>query len=163
MVEDDDAFLEYETADGVADFHSLRHSFISNLARSGVHPKDAQALARHSTIVLTMDRYSHIGLQDMGAAVASLPAVQVLPKDAESTRTGGNVVVPMVVLDTAKATDSQPSSTATTATDSAPPGNAETLTFPGKDEGSCRPLSTADNSGGGGTRTRDTWIMNPLL
>ena len=32
----------------VADFHSLRHTFISNLARAGVHPKLAQSLARHS-------------------------------------------------------------------------------------------------------------------
>jgi len=43
----------------VADFHSLRHSFITNLARQGVHPKDAQVLARHSTITLTMDYYTH--------------------------------------------------------------------------------------------------------
>jgi len=42
-----------------ADFHGLRHTFISNLANGGVHPKVAQALARHSTITLTMDRYTH--------------------------------------------------------------------------------------------------------
>ena len=41
------------TADGIADFHSLRHTFISNLAACGIHPKLAQQLARHSTIALT--------------------------------------------------------------------------------------------------------------
>ena len=45
-------------ADPYPYFHALRHTFITNLARSGVHPKTAQSLARHSTITLTMDRYS---------------------------------------------------------------------------------------------------------
>jgi hypothetical protein len=50
-------YLAYrDDADHVADFHALRHTYISNLASAGVHPKIAQALARHSTITLTMDR-----------------------------------------------------------------------------------------------------------
>jgi integrase len=53
------AGITYQTAAGYADFHSLRHTFITSLARAGVHPKTAQTLARHSTITLTMDRYSH--------------------------------------------------------------------------------------------------------
>jgi hypothetical protein len=57
----------------VADFHSLRHTFISNLARSGVHPKTAQALARHSTITLTMDRYSHSLIGEQADALKDLP------------------------------------------------------------------------------------------
>jgi len=56
-----------------ADFHSLRHSYISNLARSGVHPKVAQSLARHSTITLTMDRYTHMRLEDQSEALKRLP------------------------------------------------------------------------------------------
>jgi integrase len=56
-------FLAERNEDGhVFDFHSLRHTFLTNLVRSGVHPKLAQQLARHSTIVLTMDRYSHVTL-----------------------------------------------------------------------------------------------------
>ena len=44
------AKVDYENTQGcVADFHALRHTFISNLARAGVHPRNAQALARHST------------------------------------------------------------------------------------------------------------------
>src|SRR5579859_4879360 len=54
------AGIVYRDADGrVFDFHGLRYTFISNLARGGVHPKTAQHLARHSTIALTMDRYTH--------------------------------------------------------------------------------------------------------
>jgi integrase len=65
-----------------ADFHSLRHSFISMLARSGVHPKLSQALARHSTIMLTLDRYSHVQLLDEAAALEALPSI--LPRKTEA-------------------------------------------------------------------------------
>jgi integrase len=48
-------FLAYrDDAGRVADFHSLRHTFISNLAQAGVHPKLAQSVARHTDINLTM-------------------------------------------------------------------------------------------------------------
>ena len=73
---------------GVADFHALRHTFITNLARSGVHPKTAQALARHSTITLTMDRYSHSLLEDHAAAVGRLPDLaQASDQEARATGT----------------------------------------------------------------------------
>ena len=83
-----DAGVPYTDADGRDfDFHALRHQFITTLARSGVHPKDAQALARHSTITLTMDRYTHVGLRDMGAAVAALPGLPTTPTVARATGT----------------------------------------------------------------------------
>ena len=55
------------------DFHALRHTFISNLAGGGVHPKTAQTLARHSTISLTMDRYTHMRREDLAGALDALP------------------------------------------------------------------------------------------
>ena len=42
-----------------ADFHSLRHSYISGLQESGASVKEAQALARHSDPRLTLIRYTH--------------------------------------------------------------------------------------------------------
>ncbi len=67
-------FLSYrDDAGRVADFHALRHTFISNLASGGVHPKTAQRLARHSTITLTMDRYTHLRRDDLAAALNVLP------------------------------------------------------------------------------------------
>jgi site-specific recombinase XerD len=49
--------MQYRDRDGgVADFHSLRHTFVTNLVNAGVAPKDAKELVRHSTITLTMDR-----------------------------------------------------------------------------------------------------------
>jgi integrase len=66
-------FLLYRDSQGrVADFHALRHTFITDLVRAGVAPKDAKELARHSTITLTMDRYAHVGIRDTAAAVAKL-------------------------------------------------------------------------------------------
>lgn len=65
-----DAGVMYKDAGGrVVDFHALRHTFITNLAQKGVHPKTAQALARHSTITLTMDRYTHSLQEDQIQAV----------------------------------------------------------------------------------------------
>jgi integrase len=57
------------------DFHAVRGQFISMLAASGVHPKVAQILARHSTITLTMDYYTHLDVLDVTAALDKLPGV----------------------------------------------------------------------------------------
>jgi len=82
-------FLAYvDDAGRRADFHALRHTFISNLARGGVHPRTAQALARHSTITLTMDRYTHTVLDDQAAALAALPDLPGpdAPEEGEALR-----------------------------------------------------------------------------
>src|SRR5262249_47885469 len=63
-------------------FHSLRHQYVSNLAAAGVHPKIAQTLARHSTIGLTMERYTHVELHDLMASVNSLPSIQLTEENA---------------------------------------------------------------------------------
>jgi len=69
------AGIPYRDEDGrVLDFHGLRHSFITLMAQSGIHPKLAQSLARHSTITLTMDRYAHVRLYDQAEALTALPS-----------------------------------------------------------------------------------------
>ena len=69
------AGVPYVDGDGrYRDFHSLRHRFGSELARANVPPKVAQELMRHSTIVLTMDRYSHVGLHDTAVRSKAAPA-----------------------------------------------------------------------------------------
>jgi integrase len=55
------------------DFHALRGQFISMLAAQGVHPKVAQVLARHSTVTLTMDYYTHLDVLDVRGALDQLP------------------------------------------------------------------------------------------
>jgi integrase len=68
------AGIEYQDEDGrYFDFHALRGQFISLLAAKGVHPKVAQVLARHSTITLTMDYYTHLDVLDVAGALDLLP------------------------------------------------------------------------------------------
>jgi integrase len=71
--EQSDFLKNMDDSGKVFDFHSLRHQFKSMLAKSNVHPKTAQELARHSDINLTMKVYTHVRLNDLGAAVESLP------------------------------------------------------------------------------------------
>jgi site-specific recombinase XerD len=59
----------------VVDFHALRHTFITQLARAGVHPAKAKELARHSTITLTMDVYSHVDANELRDALDSVPGL----------------------------------------------------------------------------------------
>jgi hypothetical protein len=78
----------------VADFHSLRHTCISNLAAGGVHPKTAQSLARHSDIALTMTRYTHSYREQEIDALASLPDLSDLSQRAAARATGPEEVGP---------------------------------------------------------------------
>ncbi len=71
-------FLAYEDASGgKADFHALRHKFITELVEAGVQPKDAEELARHSTIASTMDRYAHVTRKDTAEALSRLSGPSV--------------------------------------------------------------------------------------
>jgi len=66
------AGIPYATPDGTVDFHALRHSFITTLARAGTPLKLAMDLARHSTPELTLRCYSHTVLSERHAIVAAL-------------------------------------------------------------------------------------------
>ncbi len=69
-------FLRYKNSNGLyADFHAMRHTFITNLCRANVPPKTAQALARHSDIRLTMNTYSHVGQQEQASAIGKLSGI----------------------------------------------------------------------------------------
>ncbi len=57
----------------VADFHALRTTFGTNLARGGVPLQVAQKLMRHSTPTLTSNVYTVLGRDDERAGVDALP------------------------------------------------------------------------------------------
>ena len=44
--------------------HVCRHTYCSRKASSGMNPKTLQYLMGHSEISVTMDTYTHLGLQD---------------------------------------------------------------------------------------------------
>lgn len=45
-----------------ASLHELRHSYLTRLARAGVHPSVMQRLAGHSTMRVTMEIYTHVSV-----------------------------------------------------------------------------------------------------
>jgi integrase len=51
-------------------FHDLRHSCATLLLGRGVNPKIVSEMLGHSTVAITLDRYSHV-LPTMQAAAAS--------------------------------------------------------------------------------------------
>ena len=79
------------------------NQFISSLAAAGVHPKVAQQLARHSSIELTMNRYTHLAVADVAGALDRLPEIPADGNQSEVARATGTdgkpsgLVVPMVV------------------------------------------------------------------
>ena len=98
-------FLVYCDSQGrYADFHALRHSYITMVGKSGVSPKEHQDLARHSTYSMTA-RYTHSRAYDLAAAVQSLP----IPTDSPNrtfgalaaTGTDGKYLGPNLGLKTA--------------------------------------------------------------
>ncbi len=75
-------FLQYEDSAGhVIDFHATRHTYISGIVAGGASVKTCQELARHSTPVLTIGRYSHARLHDLQGAIETLP--DLTPRESE--------------------------------------------------------------------------------
>ena len=68
--------------------HALRHSYGTLLAKSGVAPRVAMALMRHTDMRLTMNVYTDPRIFDLAGAVAKLPALTE-PNGAESVKGTG--------------------------------------------------------------------------
>src|SRR5208283_6154549 len=56
----------------VTDFHSLRHTFCTNLHRAGVPQREAMELMRHNDPRLTANTYADVSLFSLRGAVAKL-------------------------------------------------------------------------------------------
>ena len=52
--------------------HVCRHTYCSNMAKSGMNPKTLQYLMGHSDISVTMNTYTHLGLEDARDEVRKL-------------------------------------------------------------------------------------------
>jgi integrase len=82
-----------------ADFHALRHTYLTLGGRAGIDLRTLQELAGHSTPTLTA-RYSHRRLYDLAGAVEKLPNFLPVRVDASAaaalraTGTDGRAVVP---------------------------------------------------------------------
>ena len=54
--------------------HVCRHTFCSNMARSGMNPKTLQYIMGHSDISVTLNTYTHLGFEDAEAEVRRICA-----------------------------------------------------------------------------------------
>ena len=55
--------------------HVCRHTYCSNMAKSGMNPKTLQYLMGHSEIGVTLDTYTHVNFDDAVAEVTKLGIV----------------------------------------------------------------------------------------
>ena len=78
-----------DSAGRVADFHSLRHSFITHASRSCKSSRMTQELARHSDPKLTANIYTHPEMRDLAAVVASMPLLNGAGRPAEAVAATG--------------------------------------------------------------------------
>jgi len=136
------AKIEERDADGrVVDFHALRHTYITNLARGGVQPQVAKQLARHGTISLTLDRYTHVRLEDERNALDALPDLEPKKESEEKVAVAAG------------------DSTHLGSDLGSEDGNHETR----RDAGGHNSRNDNENGTPGGTRTPDPRIRNPML
>ena len=63
--------------------HTCRHTYCSNQAKAGMNPKTLQYLMGHSDIGVTMNVYTHLGLEDAAAEMARMEAVEAARKEQE--------------------------------------------------------------------------------
>lgn len=74
-----------------ADFHALRHTFISHLDLAGVSLRDAMQLARHSDPRLTMARYGRSQQDALGRAVEKIGCLSGCLSDGRDGEISGGI------------------------------------------------------------------------
>ena len=66
--------------------HICRHSYCTNMANSGMNPKTLQYLMGHSDIGVTLNTYTHLGLEDAEDELKRLEDLQNARKELERTQ-----------------------------------------------------------------------------
>ena len=121
------AGIPYEDEYGrVADFHALRHTFGTMLSTSGVSPRVAQSLMRHSDIKLTMNTYTDPKLLNLKGAVDMMPELAP-PKETNSLKATGTCDINLT-----------PNLAPTASISSQKQSSGDTL------EGNCKPVSKGE-------------------
>ena len=62
-----------------------RHTYCSNMAKSGMNPKTLQYLMGHSDIGVTMNTYTHLGLEDAKDEMIRMEELNAAKKKLEKT------------------------------------------------------------------------------
>lgn len=66
--------------------HVCRHTYCSNMAKSGMNPKTLQYLMGHSDIGVTLNTYTYLGLEDAEDELKRLEDLQNARKELERTQ-----------------------------------------------------------------------------
>ena len=66
--------------------HVCRHTYCSNMAKSGMNPKTLQYLMGHSDIGVTLNTYTHLGLEDAEDELKRLEDLKNARKEQEWTQ-----------------------------------------------------------------------------
>jgi integrase len=83
------AGIRYVNEDGeIADFHALRHTYVTEVVRAGATVKEAQTLARHSAPEVTFRVYAHAHPHDLSRTLERMQSTEVVTAiAAEPSRT----------------------------------------------------------------------------
>ena len=66
--------------------HVCRHTYCSNMAKSGMNPKTLQYLMGHSDIGVTLNTYTHLGLEDATDELRRMKDLENARKELEKNR-----------------------------------------------------------------------------
>ena len=71
--------------------HVCRHTYCSNMAKSGMNPKTLQYLMGHSDIGVTLNTYTHLGLEDAVDELKRVGELENARKEMEKINGEGTV------------------------------------------------------------------------
>ena len=63
-----------------------RHTYCSNMAKSGMNPKTLQYLMGHSDIGVTLNTYTHLGLEDAADGLKRMEDLEIARKELEKAK-----------------------------------------------------------------------------
>lgn len=66
--------------------HVCRHTYCSNMAKSGMNPKTLQYLMGHSDIGVTLNTYTHLGLEDAADELKRMEELSDARKELEKVK-----------------------------------------------------------------------------
>lgn len=66
--------------------HVCRHTYCSNMAKSGMNPKTLQYLMGHSDIGVTLNTYTHLGLEDAAEELKRMEELAEARKELEKVK-----------------------------------------------------------------------------
>ena len=66
--------------------HVCRHTYCSNMAKSGMNPKTLQYLMGHSDIGVTLNTYTHLGLEDATDELKRMEELENARKELEKNK-----------------------------------------------------------------------------